>query len=231
MHKASLVQAAGASFVLLGPRQTKLSSSKPVVAVTAVRTGAGRARSASTWPRTWQREERASRCSGIPCRTGGWNGRSSNASRAPRTSTATSARSRSAKSTSRYIERGLRRVRRRRLRRILAAAEPEADVVLWDGGNNDMSFVQPDLSIVVADAAAPRPRAEYYPGETNLRVADVVIVNKIGTAQPATCNRAAQHRPANPRAIDHRERTRLSWSSSRGASRAGVCWWWRTARP
>jgi predicted GTPase len=67
---------------------------------------------------------------------------------------------------------------------ILAAAEKEADVIVWDGGNNDTSFYQADLYITVADPHRPGHELRYYPGETNLRLADVVILNKVVTAPP-----------------------------------------------
>ncbi len=68
---------------------------------------------------------------------------------------------------------------------ILRQAEQEADVILWDGGNNDFPFYKPDLFVVVADPLRPGDERRYHPGETNLRMADVVIVNKIDSAQPA----------------------------------------------
>ena len=67
---------------------------------------------------------------------------------------------------------------------MLAAAEAESDVILWDGGNNDFSFLRPDLSIVLVDALRPGHEARYYPGETNVRAADVLVVNKVDGAPP-----------------------------------------------
>jgi predicted GTPase len=69
--------------------------------------------------------------------------------------------------------------------KILAEAEKEGDVILWDGGNNDMPFYKPDLFITVTDPHRPGHELRYYPGETNLRMADAVVVNKMSTAQPA----------------------------------------------
>ena len=68
---------------------------------------------------------------------------------------------------------------------ILREAELEADVILWDGGNNDFPFYQPDLYVVVADPLRPGDERGYHPGETNVRMADVVIINKIDAAEPA----------------------------------------------
>jgi predicted GTPase len=67
---------------------------------------------------------------------------------------------------------------------ILSEAEEEADVILWDGGNNDFPFYQPDLFVVVADPLRPGTESNYHPGELNVRMADVLIINKVDTAQP-----------------------------------------------
>jgi predicted GTPase len=68
--------------------------------------------------------------------------------------------------------------------RVLAAAEAEADVILWDGGNNDTPFLRPDLWITVLDALRPGHELAYHPGETNLRAADLVVISKVGRARP-----------------------------------------------
>jgi predicted GTPase len=84
---------------------------------------------------------------------------------------------------------------------ILRRAETEADVILWDGGNNDLPFFRPDLNIVVADPHRPGHEIAYYPGETNLRIADIVIVNKVDTAAPENIATVeANVRAVNPRA-------------------------------
>jgi len=67
---------------------------------------------------------------------------------------------------------------------ILNRAEQEADVILWDGGNNDVPFFKPKLSIVLTDPHRPGHEVSYYPGETNVRMADLVIINKVDTATP-----------------------------------------------
>jgi predicted GTPase len=83
---------------------------------------------------------------------------------------------------------------------ILAQAQAEADVVLWDGGNNDTSFYAPDLTIVVADPLRVGNELTYYPGETNLRLADIVIINKVDSADLAAINALR----ANIRKVNHR---------------------------
>ena len=82
---------------------------------------------------------------------------------------------------------------------ILHEAELEADVILWDGGNNDFPFYAPDLYVVVADPLRPGDERHYHPGETNVRMADVVIINKIDSAEPAAIERRPRHdRRAQP---------------------------------
>ncbi len=76
--------------------------------------------------------------------------------------------------------------------RILRQAEQEVDVILWDGGNNDLSFYVPDLNIVVADPHRPGHETSYHPGETNVRAADVFVINKVDTATAGECNRGAR---------------------------------------
>jgi predicted GTPase len=94
---------------------------------------------------------------------------------------------------------------------ILRAAEQEADVILWDGGNNDFSFYAPDLFILVADPLRPGHEMRYHPGETNLRMADVIVVNKIDSASPEGLAAVkASIAAANPRAALIMARSALS---------------------
>jgi predicted GTPase len=84
---------------------------------------------------------------------------------------------------------------------ILRRAEAEADVILWDGGNNDTPFYRPDLSIVVADPHRPGHELRYFPGETNLRMADLIVINKVGTAALEAVETVRKNiAAANPRA-------------------------------
>lgn len=86
--------------------------------------------------------------------------------------------------------------------RILREAEQEGDVVLWDGGNNDFPFYRPDVHITVVDPHRPGHEVSYYPGETNLRMANVIVINKIDTAEPANVEAVrANIRRENPNAI------------------------------
>src|SRR5439155_104919 len=85
---------------------------------------------------------------------------------------------------------------------MLRQAEGEAEIVLWDGGNNDTPFLQPDLHIVVADPLRPGHELSYYPGETNVRMADVIVINKVDTATPENVELVKQNiRSVNPDAV------------------------------
>jgi predicted GTPase len=85
--------------------------------------------------------------------------------------------------------------------KILRQAEQEAEVILWDGGNNDTPFYKPDLHITLVDPHRPGHELSYYPGETNLRMSDLLIVNKVNTADPANVAAVLENcRRANPRA-------------------------------
>jgi predicted GTPase len=85
--------------------------------------------------------------------------------------------------------------------KILRQAETEAEVILWDGGNNDTPFYKPDLHITLVDPHRPGHEVAYYPGETNLRMADLLVVNKVGTADPANVEQVeASCRTHNPKA-------------------------------
>ncbi len=184
MHRASIVQAAGAGFAVLGPRHTQLVSRRPVVAVTAVRTGAGK--SPVTFAIAVHLREKGLRPAVLrhPMPYGDLR-----AERVQRFATEADLQAERCTIEEReeyepYVEAGLVVFAGVDYRAILDAAERDADVVLWDGGNNDYPFLRPDLSIVVADALRPGHEVAYFPGETNVRAADVVIVNKVSGAAP-----------------------------------------------
>jgi predicted GTPase len=183
MHKASIVLAAGADFRLLGPDATMLHSVKPVVAVCATRTGCGKSQ-------TSRKVGQALIDAGLrvalvrhPMPYGDLE-----AMRVQRF--ATLAEIDAAHPTVEEREEYEEPVRMGMVmyagvdyEAILRSAEQEADVVVWDGGNNDFPFFAPDLLIVVADALRPGHELLYHPGETNLRMADVVVVNKVDSAE------------------------------------------------
>jgi predicted GTPase len=184
MHKASLVQSLGASFALLGPRHTELESQKPVIAVCAVRTGAGK--SPLTQAVARHLAARGVRASVLrhPMPYGDLRKQAVQRFAAEADFERHACTIEEREEYEPYVEQGLVIFAGVDYRSILAEAEREADVILWDGGNNDGPFLRADLLLVVVDALRPGHEARYYPGETNLRRADVVVVSKVDGATP-----------------------------------------------
>ena len=181
MHVGSRAMAAGANFMLLGPRQTMLESKVPVIAVCAARTGSGKSQTSR-------------RVAGI-LRA---HGKRVVVVRHPMPYGDLAAQAVQRFATFEDLDRHDVTIEEREeyephltagsvvyagvdYERILRQAEQEADIVIWDGGNNDLSFYRPDLLIVVVDPHRPDHAARYHPGETNVRMADVVVINKVGT--------------------------------------------------
>jgi predicted GTPase len=217
MDRSSIANAAGASFTVLGARQTMITSKKPVVSVCAVRTGCGKSQTtrrvaailrgmgkkvvAIRHPMPYgdlakQRVQRFAKLEDL-------------AKHECTIEEIEEYEPHIVSGTTVYagVDYG----------DILAEAEAEADVILWDGGNNDLPFYKPDLHIVVTDPLRVGNELSYYPGEANLRLADVVVINKIDSADGAAVERLrANIRSVNARAtiidaaspifVDHPER-------------------------
>ncbi|MBN1935342.1 MAG: GTPase [Anaerolineae bacterium] len=182
MHKASQVIATGADYVLMGWKNTMLESTRPVVAVCAVRTGAGKSqttRRVCDVLRAWGKkvvavrhpmpygnlvEQRCQRFAGYADLERHHCTIEEREEYEP------------------HIDRGVIVYAGVDYEQILRQAEQEADIIVWDGGNNDLPFYKPDLHIVVVDPHRPGHEIAYHPGEANLRMADVVVINKIATA-------------------------------------------------
>ena len=182
MHKASTVLAAGADFRLLGPDATMLPSSKPVVAVCAVRTGCGKSQTSRKVGRTLLDAGLRVALVRHPMPYGDLE-----AMRVQRFATLEDidASHPTVEEREEYEEPmrlGMVMYAGVDYEAILPLAEEEADVIVWDGGNNDLPFYKPDLLIVVTDPLRPGHELGYHPGETNLRLADVVVINKVDTA-------------------------------------------------
>ena len=202
MSKASVAQSKGASFHLLGPKDTMIRSSKPVVAVVADRTGAGK----STVSRMVSDMIVEMGLKPVVVRHP-----------MPYGDLAEEAVERFAThgDLDRYratieereeyeghIDKGIVVYAGVDYGAILKEAEKEGDVVIWDGGNNDFSFYAPDLTITVVDPMRPGDESRYYPGETNVRLADVVVINKANiAAKKAVRDLAAACKRLNPRAV------------------------------
>ncbi len=182
MRQASMALAAGADYRLLGPRHTMLKSAKPVVSICATRTGSGKSQTtrrvcenlqglgkkvvAIRHPMPYgdlarQAVQRFAGCDDLDDHECTIEER---------------------EEYEPHLDRGTVVYAGVDYEAILRQAEAEADVVVWDGGNNDLPFYQPDLHIVVVDPHRPGHEVKYHPGETNLRLADVVVINKIDTA-------------------------------------------------
>jgi predicted GTPase len=201
MHKAALVNAAGADFCMLGHRHTMLASSKPVIAVCAVRTGCGKSQTSRAVVQILKRLGKRVAAVRHPMPYGDLRKQVCQrfASLADLDHYECTIEEREEYEP--HIEAGNVIFAGVDYERILRAAEAEADVVLWDGGNNDMPFYRPNLYITVADPHRPGHECRYYPGETNLRMADIVLVNKVDTATAADVETVvANTQRANPKA-------------------------------
>jgi predicted GTPase len=182
MHKASTVLATGASFRLLGPRETMLKSTRPVIAVCAVRTGCGKSQ-------TTRRVGRILLDAGFrvalvrhPMPYGDLEQMRVQRFASVSDIDASHATVEEYEEYEKPVEMGMVMYAGVDYEQILRQAETEADVIVWDGGNNDFPFYAPDLLITVVDPLRPGHELGYHPGETTLRMADVVIVNKIDSA-------------------------------------------------
>ena len=202
MHKASQVLAAGADFRLMGPRETMLKSTKPVVAICAVRTGSGKSQTTRHVAGVLQSMGLKVVAIRHPMPYGDLAKQA-----VQRFATYADLDKHECTIEEReeyepHLDRGVIVYAGVDYERILRQAEQEADVILWDGGNNDFSFYTPNLLITVADPHRPGHELTYHPGETNLRMADVVVINKVDTADYANVLRVRDDvRSVNPGAI------------------------------
>ena len=202
MHKASMVLAAGADFRLLGGKTTMLKSSKPIVAICAVRTGAGKSQTTRRVVKILREMGHTVVSVRHPMPYGDLVKQA-----VQRYATYADLDQHECTIEEReeyepHIDLGAVIYAGVDYERILRQAEKEADIIVWDGGNNDLPFYQPDLHIVVDDPLRPGHDLTYHPGEANLRSAHVIVINKIDTANRddiATVRRNIY--AANPQAI------------------------------
>ncbi|NCO24263.1 MAG: GTPase [Candidatus Infernicultor aquiphilus] len=216
MDKASIVLSSGADFRLMGPKNTMLKAKIPVVSICAVRTGCGKSQTTrkvseilkrngykiavirhpmpygDLREQIWQRYETYADLDCYNCTI------------------------EEREEYEPHIDRGNILYAGVDYQEILTRAEKEADLILWDGGNNDLPFYQPDLHIVVTDPHRAGHEMTYYPGEANLRMADVVVINKIDTAELDKINLLRENihllapeailiEAASPLTVDHSE--------------------------
>ena len=222
MHAASRVLAAGADFKLLGPNATMLESTRPVVAVCAVRTGCGKSQTSRHVAMLLEAQGLKVAVVRHPMPYGDLV-----AQRCQRYETYADLDRHQTTIEEReeyepHLDAGRLVFAGVDYEDILRAAEAEADVVLWDGGNNDLPFYRPDLAIVVADPLRPGHELRYHPGEANLRSADVIVINKVDSATPeALAQVRTSIAEANPRAaiVEARSSLALEGGEIRGALR------------
>ncbi|MCE7738773.1 MAG: GTPase [Candidatus Heimdallarchaeota archaeon] len=202
MHKASLVNACGAAFSLLGTKGTMIKSTKPLISVCAVRTGSGKSQTSRKIVQLLQNAGKKIVAIRHPMPYGNLVKqavqRFAEYSDLDKHETTIEER----EEYEPYIDKGLVIYSGVDYEAILREAEKEADVILWDGGNNDFSFYQPDLQIVIADPHRVGHETSYHPGETTLNLADVVVVNKITTTDYKNVMELEENiRKANPNAV------------------------------
>lgn len=183
MHKASEVLAAGADFRLLGPKATMLKAGIPVISVCAVRTGSGKSQTSRRVSDILKFLGKKVVVVRHPMAYGDLAKQACQRFATYEDLDRYECTIEEREDYEPHINRGTVVYAGVDYEEILRHAEAEADILLWDGGNNDLPFYQPDLHIVVADPHRPGHELRYHPGESNVRLADVVIINKIDTAK------------------------------------------------
>ncbi|MFZ5905635.1 MAG: cyclic 2,3-diphosphoglycerate synthase [Chloroflexota bacterium] len=202
MHKASLVNALGADFRLMGTKYTQVKSNKPVVSVCAVRTGSGK--SQTTRRVSLILREMGYKVAAIrhPMPYGNLVRQEVQRFADYDDLDEHECTIEEREEYEPHIDNGVIVYAGVDYEKILRAAEKEVDIVLWDGGNNDFPFYVSDLQIVVADPHRPGHESTYHPGETNARAADVFVINKVDTADPDKVIAVHESlRKLNPKAI------------------------------
>ncbi len=202
MHIASRVLAAGADFHLIGPKNTMLVAQRPVVAVCAVRTGSGKSQ---TTRRVVELLQNAGKRVVVVRHPMPYGDLVRQVCQRFATYEDLDRHHCTIEEREEYeplLERGAIVYAGVDYEQILRQAEREADIIVWDGGNNDFPFYRPNLHIVVVDPHRAGHELAYHPGETNLRMADVVVINKVNTASPQAVSLLHTHiYQTNPKAM------------------------------
>lgn len=199
MHKASEVLAAGAHYLLLGSKDTMLKSKKPIIAICAVRTGSGKSQTTRRVTDILAAHGKKVVVIRHPMPYGDLKEqivqRFSKYEDLEKHKCTIEER----EEYEPHIEKGIVVYAGVDYEKILREAENEADIILWDGGNNDIPFYKPDLHIVVLDPLRAGHELLYHPGETNLRMCDVAIINKIDSAKKADVEKVRKNiKDVNP---------------------------------
>ncbi|MBI4153764.1 GTPase [Candidatus Woesearchaeota archaeon] len=188
MHLASRVLAAGANFMLLGPGSTMIKSSKPLISVCATRTGAGKSQVTRAIAGILRDMGKKVAIIRHPMPYGDLRKQAVQRFASYRDLEKQNCTIEEREEYETHISKGFTVYAGVDYEKILRLAEKESDVIIFDGGNNDFSFYSPDMYIVVADPHRPGHELAYHPGETNARMADIVIVNKVDSARKRDVN-------------------------------------------
>ncbi len=201
MSRSSMANAAGAHFKLLGAEPTMIRSTKPVISVCAVRTGSGKSQTSRRIAHLLQAKGLKVAAIRHPMPYGDLEKQKVQRYGSLADLKKHKCTIEEMEEYEPHIVEGIIIYAGVDYGAILEQAQAEADVILWDGGNNDMPFYKPDLAIVVADPLRVGNELSYYPAEANLRMADVVIINKIDSAEPAAIDKLRDNiRSVNPKA-------------------------------
>ena len=184
MHLGSMVNAAGADFKMMGISRTAIKSTKPVIGICAVRTGCGKSQTTRKISEIFKSAGMKVAVIRHPMPYGDLSAQAVQRFSSLDDLEKHDCTIEEMEEYEPHINRGTIVYAGVDYESIVREAEQVADVILWDGGNNDMPFYQTDLLFVVVDPHRSGHETQYYPGETNLRMADVVIINKIKTANP-----------------------------------------------
>jgi predicted GTPase len=182
MHRASQVLAAGADFVLLGPHSTEIASTKPVVSVCAARTGSGKSQTSRRVAEILGNSGKKVAAIRHPMPYGDLARQAAQRFASYDDLEAADCTIEEREEYEPHLAQGLLVFAGVDYEKILRMAEKEVDIILWDGGNNDLPFYHSDLHIVVVDPHRPGHEMAYHPGEANVRMADVIVINKVDTA-------------------------------------------------
>ncbi|MEK6932851.1 MAG: GTPase [Nanoarchaeota archaeon] len=179
LNKASVVLANGANFALLGTKSTYLESKKPVISVTAVRTGCGKSRVSKRIALYLKNKNYKIVNIRHPMPYGDLRKQEVEKFYTEKDLVKYKATIEEREEYEQYVKNKVPIFAGVDYEKILREAEKEADVILWDGGNNDFSFVRPDLNIVIVDPRRAGHELSYYPGQVNLRMADIILIHKM----------------------------------------------------
>lgn len=192
MHKASIALAAGADFTLLGPDRTMLRSRLPTIAICAVRTGVGKSQTARWLSGLLQRKGLKVAVMRHPMPYGDLERQAVQRFGSLADLDAAECTIEEREEYEPHVRAGNVVFAGVDYARILGLAEAEADIIVWDGGNNDFPFVRPDLLVVLVDPLRPGHETTHHPGEAVLRMADVVVVAKTNSASEADIQRVSE---------------------------------------